>query len=155
MYMWKGIRYRLGSYCQRPCTSSQGGQILVKGQLRPNKKLIVSSGFPEHSACNVMGPTLEGGVRSMPDVETKHHIKGLVFVFVFITSRTVCGQGLQSRHCYFQLLTKENCGAHPKHNYSHILTRLSKFWGYLRLPLPPSPQNVGTGFQNLLLEVHL
>lgn len=56
------------------------------------KSDTVSFGFPEHSASNV-GPTLEGGVRSMPDVETKHHIKGLVFVFVFITSRTVCGQG--------------------------------------------------------------
>lgn len=87
MYTWKGIRYRLGSYCQRPCTLSQKGTVETQ-----QKFDTVSFGFPKHSACNV-GPMLEGGVRSMSDVETKHHIKGLVFVFVFITSITVCGQG--------------------------------------------------------------
>lgn len=85
MYMWKGIRYRLGSYCQETIYIKPRRLDFSRSTVDCQQKSVtVISGFPEHSASNA-GPLL-AWVRSHARCEDKASHKGsYLFLFLFLS----------------------------------------------------------------------
>lgn len=99
-----------------------------------------------------MGPRLEGWVRSTPDVETKHHRKGLVFVFVFVLSQVELSvvkydrAGIATFGCFPRKIVR-----HTQSTAIPTSSPCSPNFGVSKFASSLTPQNAGPGFQNSLL----